>query len=123
MDRARVARWLKIYVEAWETYDRDKIADLFSEDATYRYHPYDEPVRGRDAIVRSWLEEPDATGTYEATYEPIVVEGDVAVAVGNSVYRGADGTIEKTYDNCFVMRFDDDGRCRDFTEWYMKRPT
>jgi hypothetical protein len=28
----------------------------------------------------------------------------------------------RAYDNCFVMRFDSDGRCREFTEWYMKRP-
>ena len=30
--------------------------------------------------------------------------------------------MEKVYDNCFVMRFDGDGRCREFTEWFMKRP-
>ena len=27
------------------------------------------------------------------------------------------------FDNCFVMRFDETGRCRDFTEWFMQRPT
>jgi hypothetical protein len=30
--------------------------------------------------------------------------------------------VDKIYDNCFVMRFDADGRCRKFTEWYVKRP-
>jgi hypothetical protein len=24
--------------------------------------------------------------------------------------------------NLFVLAFDDDGRCREFTEWYMKHP-
>lgn len=25
-------------------------------------------------------------------------------------------------DNCFVIRFDPDGRCIEFTEWFMERP-
>jgi hypothetical protein len=32
------------------------------------------------------------------------------------------GPLREVFDNCFVMRFDADGRCREFTEWYMKRP-
>ena len=35
---------------------------------------------------------------------------------------GPGGPIGEVYDNCFVMRFDRDGRCREFTEWFMKRP-
>jgi hypothetical protein len=26
------------------------------------------------------------------------------------------------FDNCFIIRFGVDGRCREFTEWYMQRP-
>src|SRR5918997_1137393 len=55
MQRGDVDRWLADYVEAWRTYERARIAALFSADAEYRYHPYDEPLRGRDAIVRAWL--------------------------------------------------------------------
>jgi hypothetical protein len=28
----------------------------------------------------------------------------------------------RVYDNSFVMRFDDAGRCRDFVEYYIRRP-
>ncbi len=131
MDRADVDRWLEAYVAGWISYDRTEIAALFSDDVEYRYHPYDEPVRGRDAVVATWLgEESDQTastrdeaGTYEAAYRTVAVEGDVAVATGTSTYLSAPGgPIEKVYDNCFVMRFDADGRCREFTEWFMKRP-
>jgi hypothetical protein len=113
---------LESYVAAWKSYDRGMIAALFSEDASYRYHPYDDPLEDRDAIVESWLEEPDAAGTYEARYEPVAIDGNVAVAVGSSTYRREDGSLQEVYDNCFVMRFDGDGRCTDFTEWFMKRP-
>lgn len=131
IDRAAVAGWLDAYVAAWKSYDPDGIAALFAEDVEYRYHPYDEPVRGRDSVVAAWLEEGefpgasgrDEPGIYDGSYRVVAVDGDVAVAVGTSTYtevRG--GPVAEVYDNCFLLRFDAEGRCRGFTEWYMKRP-
>jgi ketosteroid isomerase-like protein len=120
LDKKRVSEWLTAYQDAWQSYDPATIGDLFSEDVSYRYHPYDEPVRGRAAVVTSWLEERDAEGTYEGAYEPLVVAGDMAIATGTSTYKDGDGG--RIYDNCFILRFDDDGRCSEFTEWYMRRP-
>ena len=50
MDREGAQRWLDRYVDAWISYDRDDIAALFSEDVAYRYHPYDEPIVGREGV-------------------------------------------------------------------------
>ncbi len=57
MDAVTVAAWLAAYVDAWKSYDREAIGALFSDDVKYRYHPYDEPVVGRQAVVESWLGE------------------------------------------------------------------
>jgi ketosteroid isomerase-like protein len=132
VEKAEVDRWLQAYVEAWKSYDGKQIGDLFSEDVRYRYHPYDEPVLGRAELVRSWLGEAsdggavadrDKPGTYDAAYRAVAVDGDVAVATGTSTYlAGPGGPVEEVYDNCFVMRFDSAGRCREFTEWYVRRP-
>ena len=48
------------------------------------------------------------------------MDGDVAVATGISS-TGSRGRAARVYDNCFVMRFDSEGRCREFTEWFMQR--
>jgi hypothetical protein len=131
MQRGDVDRWLAGYVEAWRTYERERIAALFSADAEYRYHPYDEPVRGRDAIVSSWLGEgdaqgastPDQPGTWQGEYRTFAVDSDVAVAIGSTTYAiEPGGRVDRVYDNCFLLRFDADGRCREFTEWYAERP-
>jgi hypothetical protein len=132
MDRADVERWLDDYVSAWKSYDRDQIAGLFAHDVEYRYHPYDKPVRGRDSVVAAWREEGDfpgasgrdEAGIYDGSYRAVAVDGDVAVAVGTSTYTdGPGGPVAEVYDNCFLIRFAADGRCREFTEWFMKRPT
>jgi SnoaL-like domain len=131
MDHGRAQEWLDAYVAAWTSYDPAQIAALFSDDISYRYYPYAEPVVGADAVVASWLgasesstaSSRDAPGTYQASYSPVAVDGDVVVATGTSTYYDEPGgRVTEVFDNCFVMRFDADGRCRDFTEYYSKRP-
>jgi len=123
LDRARVTAWLDAYVHAWKTYSPQAIGSLFSEDASYSYDPFSEPVRGRVAIVASWLEHPDPDGTYDGHYEPIMIEGDRAVANGRSRYFEQDGTTPRAeWNNIFILRFDEEGRCKEYREWYMQRP-
>jgi ketosteroid isomerase-like protein len=124
IDREHVDRWLDAYVEAWKSYDREAIGALYATDAEVRYHPYDEPIRGREAIVESWFgvgdgaPSRDAEGTYDAGYRSVAIDGDLAVAVGTTTYADP----AAVYDNCYLIRFDADGRCREFTEWFMQRP-
>ena len=122
MDRKNLQLWLDKYVEAWRTYDPAQIGELFSEDALYFYSPWDEdnPIRGREAIVAEWRREPDASGSWEAHYAPLVIEGNVAVAQGRTRYIRPDGSIDRQFNNIFVLHFDKAGRCERFTEWYMQ---
>ena len=121
MDRQQFQEWLDRYVEAWKTYDPDKIGSLFSEDAEYRYHPQDEPEVGRDAIVKNWLDSKDDPGTYDAQYEPLAIDGDVHVATGWSRYfDGPGGAPKDEYWNVYVCRFNDAGECSEFTEYWIQ---
>jgi len=124
-----VQRWVDRYVEAWKSYDPAAIGELFSEDAEYRYHPWDEPVRGREAIVADWItpdgdaSSRDAAGTYDASFEAWAVEGSRAVAVGMSDYftDASRTTRDRRYHNVYLLEFDADGRCRSFTEYFIQQ--
>ena len=121
MDRDGFAAWLGRYVAAWRSYDAQAIGDLFSPEATYRYHPEDEPLRGREAIIADWLQSPDAPGSWRCEYVPYAVDGDRAVMHGRTEYVAADGeTVERRFFNVWLCAFDADGRCTDFTEFYME---
>lgn len=124
MDRSVVQDWLDAYVRAWQTYDREEISALFGENASYSFGPFGEPVVGRDRIVESWMEDRDAPGTWEARYEPMAVDGNMAVANGRSTYfEDATRTrVTRRYDNVYFIWFDADGRCVEFREWYMRDP-
>ena len=125
MDQVAAQRWLDAYAHAWQTYDPAEIGALFTEEAVYYYDPFSEPLHGRDAIVASWLDEEnrDPAGTYAGHYEPIIITDDRVVANGQSRYFEADGTTFRAeFDNIFLLRFDAEGRCAEYREWYMRRP-
>ena len=123
MDHTAVQQWLDNYIQAWMTYEPQQISDLFSADANYYFGPYHEPVQGREAIVANWLENRDAPGTYAAQYRPLAVEGNTAIANGRSIYYQSDSkTVLREFNNIFLLRFDDDGRCKEFMDWYMQKP-
>ena len=116
MDHAAFQDWLNRYIDAWRTGDPDAIGELFSADASYWYGPYRKPTVGRDAIVRDWTADRDEPGSWEAEYRPLAIDGETAVAIGESRYTNG-----RTYSNIFVCRFDDEGRCAEFREWFMQR--
>jgi ketosteroid isomerase-like protein len=128
IDSEHVQRWLDAYAHAWITYDSDEIDALFTDDAEYRWHPWDEGddvARGRPQIVAAWLENRDRVGTYRGAYHPVLVHEDQAIAVGLSSYYtdGTQTTLDRVYHNLWVLRFSEEGRCSSFTEWYMKAPS
>jgi ketosteroid isomerase-like protein len=113
-----VQSWLDAYVAAWRSYDPQAIADLFAENAVYAYNPWAEPIAGREAIVAAWLRNPDDPDSWDAEYRPVLVAGNQAIATGESRYKD-----HGTYANLWQLTFDDDGRCIEYVDWYIKEPS
>ncbi|HEU4751287.1 MAG TPA: nuclear transport factor 2 family protein [Acidimicrobiia bacterium] len=122
MDAARFSEWFDRYGEAWRTYDRDAIGDLFTNDAVYTANPFAEPVVGRQAIVEDWREtfDEDPDEQFEFKHEVVAVDGDLGVVQGWITYTAGSNTDD--WRNLFIIRLEDDGRCREYLEWYFRRP-
>lgn len=105
------------YVAAWETNDPDDIAALFTDEATYRTAPYRQPWRGREAIVRGWIDRRDDPGTWIFRSDVLAVGDGVGFVEGVTTYPGPP---RRTYRNLWVIHMEGD-RCRDFTEWWMEQ--
>lgn len=110
-------KWMEGYIRAWNSNEPDDIGALFTDDATYYTAPYREPWRGRSAIVAGWLDRKDQPGEASFTWQPLVVTGELTVVQGLTVYP------DETYSNLWVIRLADDGRCRQFVEWFMEHPS
>jgi len=116
-DLDRVTTWIDGYVRAWNTNDPADIRALFTEDAEYYTAPFRSPWRGREEVVEGWLERKDEPGETTFEWRPIAVAREVAIIQGTTTYPG------EVYSNLWVIGLDDDGRCRQFTEWWMEHPT
>jgi uncharacterized protein (TIGR02246 family) len=115
VDEASVREWIERYERAWRTPGTEPLRDLFTDDATYRAAPFDDPQRGLAAIAALWEKErkgPDEAFTI--TSEEIAVTDPRAVARIEVRYAPPDGQL---YRDIWIMELTDDGRCRTFEEW------
>lgn len=116
MDRASVSRWVEAYEDAWRTAGTDPLADIFTADVTYVPSPWRPPVRGLEALRRFWdggRDGPDEVFTF--THEVVAVDGATAVVRVSVEYLGPGDTSH--WNDLWVLRFADDGRCAVFEEW------
>ena len=117
--RRALARRLRRGVEVATT--AKAIGALFSEDVDLPLPPCaTSRSRGRDAVVDVLARggEPDdaSAPTTPSTYERLRARGGRRRRRRGRWHQhlphGSRWPVETVYDNCFVIRFDDDGRCR-----------
>jgi ketosteroid isomerase-like protein len=113
LDRSSAEAWIAAYERAWRAPGVESLAELFCEDASYRMSPYDDAALGLDSIAALWERErvgPDEE--FAMSSELVATEGDTAVARIEVAYAsGAE------YRDLWIIRFAEDGRCREFEEW------
>jgi uncharacterized protein (TIGR02246 family) len=113
-----VEAWVANYRKAWDSNAPDDIGDLFAEDAAYFTEPWAKPWLGRDEIVAKWLARKDDPGAATFDWHPLIVTEDLAIIEATTVYRSP----PRTYSNMWVLRLDNAGQARQFTEWWMEHP-
>ena len=81
MTEQDVQKWLDEYGRAWVNGDPDHVVMLFSETATYRETPFDDPMEGRLEIREYWQNgAADSQENVEFTSQVWAVNNDTAVA-------------------------------------------
>ena len=112
----RLERWMDGYVLAWTSNDPEHIAALFSPGAVYDPQTADGELLGLEEIVPWWQEIGDDPENWEFDWMPVVETDEVAVVSASTRYLEP----ATAYRNLFVIRWGEDGRCGDFTEWYIE---
>jgi uncharacterized protein (TIGR02246 family) len=114
VDRAGVQAWIERYERAWRTAGTDAVAELFTDDATYRMEPLEPPVRGLAGIRALWEAERDgADEAFTMHSEIVAVDGDTAVVRVGVRYAEP----PREYRDLWILRFDQRGWCTAFEEW------
>ena len=80
MGQAEAEAWIAAYEQAWRTIGTEPLRDLFTEDASYRMSPYEEPAVGLARIGELWERERQGSDEeFGVTHQIVAVEADTAV--------------------------------------------
>jgi ketosteroid isomerase-like protein len=118
--REALETWLNAYGRAWEGRDPEAAAALFTEDGVYAWGPYEEPMRGREAIRARWADVTAAQSNVSFSSEALgSIESGGVAHWACSFDVGEDLTIY--LDGIFIVVLTEDGLCSDFREWWNER--
>ena len=117
MKRQDLIEWIDGYIRAWNTNDSKDIGKLFTEDASYFTGPFDEPWRGREAIIDGWIGCKDEPNTTRFSYEILAIDGNLGVVQGLTEYLKS----STDYSNIWLIRLNSHGVCTEFREWWMEK--
>ncbi len=118
MTIAKVESWLKGYAEAWETLDADKVAVLFTEDATYQEDPYKDPFQGRKGIHEYWTTVTADQQDVNFTFEVLSVTGNTSTIHWHSEFIQSSTGSTIILDGIFLLEFSQEGLCQSLKEWW-----
>jgi ketosteroid isomerase-like protein len=115
IDRAQVEDWVARYERAWRSAGTEALAGLFSEDASYRMSPYEEPLVGLAQIGQRWEAEREGPDeVFTMTSDIVALDGDTAVVRVGVTYGDP---VDREYRDLWVIRLGEDGRALAFEEW------
>jgi hypothetical protein len=121
LDQSDLERWLAAYGAAWEKRDPDAAARLFTAEATYQETPYDEPMRGRDAIHKYWSGVTADQADITFTFDVLGMAGMRGFAQWSSRFRSISGDVPVELNGIFVLEFEDAGQVSALREWWHAR--
>lgn len=113
--RQRFLDWISKYESAWRAAGTRALDGLFSADAIYLAAPFDEPLRGVEAIAAFWEAEREShREAFTLTASIVAADGGTAVARVEVIYGEP---TSHAYRDLWIITLDDKGLCTVFEEW------
>jgi hypothetical protein len=114
--RIQLQTWLDNYQQAWENRDPQIVATLFTEEATYYITPFNEPLRGRAAIVEYWhgVSRTQENGGFNYRILALNETSGICHWVASFTRKRKHITLDGT----MLISLNTDGNCFEFREWW-----
>ena len=108
---------LEAYGRAWQSFDGDAWAALFTEEAEYHEDPFEAPIVGHNALRAYLLDASSSQRDVEFTVERHWVSGDTVLAAWHVTFtRQASGRVVRMA-GFMTAEVAADGRIARFREW------
>lgn len=112
-------RWLAAYGRAWETGDAAAVISLFAPNAAYFETPFDPPMIGHEAIQAYWREGAGlAQRDVAFEFDGVALSENLGLSHWTASFVRVPSGVRVRLDGVLSARFDTDGRCVEFREWW-----
>jgi ketosteroid isomerase-like protein len=112
---------LDAYKRAWEGRNPDAAVDLFAPDAEYRTDPFEEPLRGANAIRAYWNHAAATQANVDFDAERIWVSGETVLATWHAAFTRRSTAERVRLRGFMTLELGAGGKVHRFREWTHSR--
>lgn len=117
-----VQQWVDAYAQAWRDRDADAASTLFTDDCSYRDHPFQDAHRGSQGVHAYWASVTSTQSRVDVHMGRPIEAADGRRAAVEFWVRMLNRDAEVTLVGILFLRFAADGRCEDLREtWIFER--
>ena len=117
MNDNKYTEWFNEFGKAWTERDPHKIANLFSKDVEYYESVFDSPCESWESFLDLWNVVPKNQRDITFEFQVIAAENDLAVANWQVSRTLLAANQKQMIDGIFVIKLNDEGRCKYFKQW------
>ena len=118
MNREYVNKWINDFVNAWKQHDIDAVLDMFDGVQNYYEGPFSDPVSTRKDVELLWIDiKYQEISSLEV--DLIAIEEGTCAMHWYLKYRDVRDGIIYEMDGTYEVRFDNNGRCIYFKQWWV----
>lgn len=121
MNRESFQHWLQAYGRAWEQRDARSAAELYAADATYQETPFTEPLRGREQILKYWLNVCRTQQDVHFGFEILAVTEESGLAHWWASFLRTPPGKRLSLDGIFLITLDSENRATSLREWWVRK--
>lgn len=114
----RFEAWIEAYGKAWIARDSNRFGALFAEDAIYYWTPFNEPLKGREAIVAAFSKAVGGERDIEYGARVLYTSAELGAAHWSAALTKLRGGKRQHLDGIFVVVFNEAGKAISLRQWH-----
>ena len=119
MNEPMFQNWLSQLGKAWVTKDPNLVGSICSETVRYCENPFEEPRKGRQAVIDEWQNVPTSQKDITFDFDIIGITNGIGIAHWQASFTRVPSEIRDTLDGVFTVKLDSAGLCTEFRMWWV----
>ncbi len=116
----RLSSWLKLLEDVWKGKSPERVVELCADSFSWYETPFSEAIITRETLIEQWndiLSQEDIS----LNFEILAYTNGTGIVRWKASFKDAKSLEQYVYDGIMQITLNDEGKCKNFIQWFNKK--